>query len=164
MKKFVFIMSALLLGMFVFTACEKDKKDSSKKATEQTVLKYLPGKWKIATEVDADGEKMDVKQSIIYTFGEEGVDVPEAYGTMSSIAGKYSMEHNGNMIVHRGRWNIEPVAGDPGVFTYLHADDGELMNLPNGEIFFFIETINDKSMQIIMDEDSPEGYILNRVN
>lgn len=163
MKKIALIMSALMLGMFLFTACEKDK-NKSKKATEKTVLKYLPGKWKVTTEVDEDGEKYDVKQSIILTFGEEGVDVPEAHGTMSSICGKYSMEHNGTMVVRRGRWNIEPEDGEPGVFTYLHDDDGYLMNLPNGETFFFIETIGEKSMQIVMDNDTPEGYILKRID
>ena len=168
MKKFFFLlMSAVVLAGF--TACDnkdsdKDSDKASVKATEKTVLKYLPGKWKAATEIAENGKKYKVEQSIIFTFGKEGVDVPEGHGSTSSIAGKYSMEHNGYMVVRRGRWNIEPSPEDPGVFAYLHDDEGEMMNLPNGRHFFFIKTIGEEEMQLIMEEGNPAGYVLTRID
>lgn len=158
MKKYFLMAAIVLFGIGFMTSCKGDKK-----ATDKTVLKHLPGTWKIVEEVDDDGETSPVLEDILLTFGKEGENVPEAHGSMSSIAGKFSMKVNGNTMVRNGRWNMEYDSSDPGVFMYCHDDEGRLIKFPDGESYFYIETISASKMKVIVEEFSDEGYILHRV-
>ena len=158
MKKYFLKAAVVLFGVSFMTSCK-----GNKKATDQEVLKYLPGTWKLAEEVDDEGEITTVKQDILLTFGKEGENVPEGQGSTSSIAGKFSMQVDGKTMVTNGRWNIEYDYDDPGVLLYCHNDYGQIITFPDGESFFFIVTINSSKMKVITDEYSDEGYILHRV-
>ena len=157
MKKYFLMAAIVLFGVGFMTSCKGDKK-----ATDKTVLKHLPGTWKIVEEVDDDGETSPILGDILLTFGKEGENVPEVHGSTSSIAGKFSMKVNGTTMVRNGRWNMEYDYDDPGVLMYFHGDDGKIIAL-NSEPYFYIETISASKMIVIVEKFSDEGYILHRV-
>ena len=161
MKKISFLAALAVLSLGFLTSCEKGGK-----ATDDSVIKYLPGTWKVTQEVYDDGEKVDLRDEILFTFGKEGEDVPEFGGSNSSIAGKLSVKYNGQVVVSRGRWNIEYDAEDPGVFMYLKDDNGHLISFGgNGSEYFYITSISGSSMTILdadAEEGSQEGFILKK--
>ena len=161
MKKLFFI----LVSVLTLISCEGSGL-SSKKPSGRDVLKLLPGTWKVTQEVYDDGEKVDLRDEILFTFGKEGEDVPEFGGSNSSIAGKLSVKYNGQVVVSRGRWNIEYDAEDPGVFMYLKDDNGHLISFGgNGSEYFYITSISGSSMTILdadAEEGSQEGFILKK--
>ena len=161
MKNYFYLGVALCaICLFTCYGCEKKKSDESQKATEETVLKYLPGKWKVTQIVDESGSKTDYNsEEVIFEFGkqEDEGDFNSNHG--SSLWGYCTVTVDGTKILDNGTWNIEPSEEDKGVFFYCQ--NGRKMFEFDGEDIFYITTIGSSSMRW-ENSDDQSGYILTR--
>ncbi len=142
--------------VFVCTSCE----NGSGKASEKSVLKYLPGTWKITQIVDTDGTKYEFTDDAVFEFGKQESVNDFNNNHNSYLWGYCSITINGEKILNRGTWNIEPVSEDKGVFFYCQ--NGYSFFTYRGDSFFMITSISGSSMRW-EDDDNLSGYILTRV-
>lgn len=156
MKKSIYLLAIIAICACVCTGCE----NSNGKATEKTVLKYLPGTWKVTQTVDENGTKKDFTEEIVFEFGKQQDPGDFSQNNSSSIWGYCSITMNGEKIMDRGTWNIEPVAEDKGVSFYCQ--NGYSYIDIKGESFFMITSIGSSSMRWETTDDQ-SGYILTRV-
>lgn len=158
MKKILFVIACvcMVLGL---VSCKKSK--SSEKATEKTVLKYLPGTWKISQVVDEDGIKEDFKGNIVLTFGKQESESDSGSDHTSSLWGYFKYKENGQTVIEHGTWNIEPSSEDKGVFFYCR--NGKSMVIIGADAIYYITRISASSMRWEIGDDV-SGYILSRVD
>lgn len=154
MKKILFSMFSALL-ILCMTGCE-----GAGKASEGSVIKNLPGTWKVTQAVDENGVASDYEGEVIFEFGKQEDPTDFSQHNSSSEWGFFSYTENGVQIVTRGTWNIEPDDEDKGVFFYCQKGNQFLTIL--GHEFYFITKIG-ATMKWEYNSNDVAGYILTRV-
>ena len=156
MKRKIILMSVLILGIAMLTSCGKKDKDVSndEKATETSVLKYLPGTWQVTHYLD-EGEKEAVPYEALLTFGKEDPENPST--------GSFNMKYNGSKYISNGRWSMEYVPNDPGVYIRLENAAGYMITLDGTDAEFYITKISATYMEAMEGNDEDEGFALKKV-
>ena len=156
MKKTGYWFVLVAMCAFVCIGCE----NSGGKASKNSVLKSLPGTWKITQVVDKNGAKTDYQGETSFEFGKQGSTSDYGSNHNSSLWGYCTVKVNGNTVVNNGTLNIEPAAEDKGVFFYIQ--NGDSYYSISGVKYFMITSISGSSMRWETTSDQ-SGYILSRV-
>lgn len=145
--------------MFAFYGCEKKSKDTaSDKATEETVLKYLPGTWKVTQKVDESGAKTSYEDEAIFEFGKQEDESDfSVHDDGSSLWGYCTITVNGENILTNGFWNIEP--SQNGVLIYCQRGKNAIEF--EGNRYYHITSISSSSMRWETSDDQ-SGLIFSR--
>ena len=156
MKRMMIWMSAIMLGMCLFTACDKKDKNSAseEKSTESNVLKYLPGTWEVTYYLD-EGTKEPLRDKMVLTFGKENPNEPST--------GAFSMTVNGSTALSGGKWLIEADANNRGVFINFENASGQPYKVDGVTSRLFITQISATYMEAMEGVNDDEGYALTKV-
>ena len=143
--------------MFTMIGCNNN---GMSKATEKSVLKYLPGTWKVTKVIDEKGNKTDYKGEAVFVFGKQESSSDFSQHNSSSLWGYCTITKNEDKILSNGTWNIEPDEEDKGVLIYCQK--GSSFFSFEGNEFYMITSIGSSSMRW-EDSDNQSGYMFSRV-
>lgn len=161
MKKSIYLIATIAICLFLCVGCKKEDSASFVKATGKTVLKYLPGKWKVMYRIDEKGNKSTFEGNMILEFGKQESETDFGSNHGSSLWGYCTISAGGDVVLQNGTWNIEPDSKDKGVLFYIQ-DGNTPIALFGGPRFGMITSINDSSMRI-ENTDDESGIILSRL-
>lgn len=166
MKKSIYLIATIAICLFLCVGCKKEDSASSVKATGKTVLKYLPGKWKVMYRIDEKGNKSTFEGNMILEFGKQESETDFGSNHGSSLWGYcHSYDADNPLVIFEGTWNIEPDSKDKGVLFYIEGDASipfRSLNLFKSLYSCYITQISDSSMRI-ENSDDESGIILSRL-
>lgn len=142
--------------MFAMIGCNNN---GMSKATEKSVLKYLPGTWKVTKVIDEKGNKTDYNGEAVFVFGKQESSSDFSQHNSSYLWGYCTITKNGDKILSNGTWNIEPDEEDKGVVLYFQK--GSSFISFEGDDDFMITSIGSSSMRW-EDNYNQSGYMLSR--